>query len=390
MKTIAIDLRSLESPTGKRGIGYFNRHLFLNLLSKPHPKISFNLITFPKSRLPVQFRVGPFDKFEKISAMFWPKKGLRRLDPFFSILWSQSLKKIKPDLIHIPSLFEIYYLSVPENARSIVTLYDVIPLIYPDKYFQNEKAKDWYLMRLNQAKKASKIITISKSSKKDIEKFLKIPSENIEVIYGGVDERFKKIRHERVMKTLTKYNIKMPYILTVSTHSFHKNITGVFQAFRKFLKSEKEEKLDLVIVCKLETFEEKDWRDQLKKLGIEDRVILTNFVSDDDLAAIYNGAKLLLFPSLYEGLGLPVLEAFACGTPVVTSNVSSLPEVGGEAALYVDPLNVGDITSGISRILSDENFRRRLIKKGFSQVKKFSWSLAADKTLRVYEEVLGL
>ncbi len=389
MKKIAIDLRSLESPTGKRGIGYYNRHLFLNLLSKPHPKISFNLITFPKSRLPVQFRVGPFDKFKNIPALFWPKKGLRRFDSIFSIFWSHSLKKIKPELIHIPSLFEIYYLYVPDNVKSIVTLYDVIPLIYPDKYFQNEKAKDWYLMRLNQAKKASKIITISKSSKKDIAKILNISSEKIEVIYGGVDKRFKLMGKDDVEKILNIYNIKMPYILTVSTHSFHKNILSIFQAFKNYIRL-KNNNLTLVVVCKLEIFEEKDWRGQLKKLGIEDRVILTNFVSDEELAVIYNGAKLFLFPSLYEGLGLPVLEAFACGTPVITSNVSSLPEVGGDAVLYVDPQNVGDITAGISKILSDENLRRRLIEKGFSQVKKFTWSLAADKTLRVYKEVLGL
>lgn len=390
MRKIAIDLRSLESPTGKRGIGYYNRHLFLNLLSKPHPNISFNLITFPKSRLPVQYRVGPLDKFEKIPAMFWPKKGLRRLDSAFSFFWSKSLKKIKPDLIHIPSLFEIYYLQVPDIIKSVVTLYDIIPMLYPDKYFQNEKAKEWYMMRLNQAKKASKIITISESSKKDIKRILNIPYEKIEVIYGGVDERFKQMGKSEFVKVLNKHNIKMPYILTVSTHSFHKNINRIFQAYKESVNSNSGNNLSLVVVCKLEAFEEKDWRDQLKKLGIEGRVILTNFVSDDDLAAIYNGAKLFLFPSLYEGLGLPVLEAFACGTPVVTSNVSSLPEVGGDAVLYVDPLNVGDITGGISKILSDENLRNRLIENGFSQVKKFSWSLAGDKTLKVYEEVLGL
>ncbi len=388
MKNIVLDLRSLESPTGKRGIGYFNKHLFEALLSNPHPDFKFNLLTFPGSSLPSKFKVGPEDKFRSVPALFWPKKGLRKLDPFFSLFWQRTLNQLKSELVHIPSLFETYYLNVPNNIKSIVTLYDLIPLLFPKQYFQNEKAHVWYKQRLEQAKNASKIITISQSSKRDIAEFLKIPSEKIEVVYGGVDARFKPIDKQKVSKIIQKYKIKRPYILTVSTHSFHKNISRIFQAFKEYINTSLNNDLNLAVVCKLIPTELKDWQRELKQLGIEKRVILTNFVEDEDLAAIYCGAEVFLFPSLYEGLGLPVLEAFACGTVVITSNVASMPEVGGDAALYVNPESVENIKSAIAQLLNDQILKQQLIKKGFSQVKKFSWNKASKQVMQIYKEII--
>ncbi|MEK7616813.1 MAG: glycosyltransferase family 1 protein [Patescibacteria group bacterium] len=382
MKKIAVDLRCLESPTGKRGIGYYNKSLFEHLLTAPHPNFSFNLITFPGKKLPKKFKVDPQDKFTSIPALYWPKRGLRRLDPFFSFVWSGILKKIKPDLVHITSLFEVYYLDIPTDIPTVVTLYDVIPLVFPDKYFKNKKAKDWYLKRLEQAKKASRIITISKSSKKDLIEILKIPANKIDIVYGAFDERFKVINKQEVTRVLSKYGIKNKYILTVSTHSFHKNTERMF-ALTKNLD------LNLVVVCNLIGSEERDWRRKIKDLGVEDKIILTNFVNDKDLPALFSGAKLFLFPSLYEGLGLPVLEAFACGCPVITSKTSSLTEVGGNAALYVNPKDTGDIVEAVERILHNQRLREDLVKKGFEQAKKFSWEKAAKATLSVYEKVLS-
>lgn len=382
MKKIAVDLRCLESPTGKRGIGYFTRSLFEHLLLHYHPDFSFNLVTFPASKLSKMLTIEPKDKFVTIPAAYWPKKGLRRLDPFFAIFWSRFLKRNKPDLLHITSLFEVYYLDIPDNIPTIVTLYDIIPLLFPKYYFQNEKAKNWYLKRLESVKHASKIITISNSSKKDLVKLLNIPPQKIEVIYGGVDEKFKLLGKEQIDPVLKKYGIKGKYVLTVSTHSFHKNTEKMFKIIKNL-------DLNLVVVCSLKGFEERDWRNQIKKNGVEGKVILTNFVNDEDLPAIFNGAEIFLFPSLYEGLGLPVLEAFACGIPVITSSTSSLPEVGGDAVLYVDHQDEEDITKSIKQLLSDRKLRKDLIRKGFVQVKKFSWEKAARQTLKVYEEVLS-
>lgn len=386
MRKIAIDLRSLETPTGKRGVGYFNRNIFSRLVKIPHPNLQLNLFTFPKSSLQKN-KIDSGDIFFSVPALFWPKRGLRRLDPFFALFWNNALKKIHPDLLHIPFLFDTYFLSVPDNIPTVITLYDIIPLLFPNQYFQNQKAKDWYIERLNQAKKAAKIITISKSSKRDIERYLKIPTEKITVIYGGVDEIFKPGNKQNALKLLSnKYKIRHPFILSVSTHSFHKNVSRIFQVFREVAY---DRNLTLVIICKLIPQEEKDWRQEIKNLGLEKKVILTNFVEDGDLPLFYQGAELLLFPSLYEGLGLPVLEAFACGCPVVTSNTSSLPEVGGEAAFYVEPQSTADIKRSITKILGDKILRESLIKEGFSQIKKFSWERGAKQTLKVYNEVLN-
>lgn len=379
MKRIGVDLRPLESPSGKRGIGYFTRNLFLNILSQPHPNISFVLFTFPKSKLPGEFVIGPNDEFREIPALYWPKRGIRRIDPLFSLIWLKALKSLNLDLIHIPSLTETYFLSVPHNIKSLVTIYDVIPLLFPKQYFSNEKAQKWYIQRLDQAKRASKIITISESSKKDIQKFLNIPSEKIEVIYGGVDERFKPVSKRDALKVSEKYKIKGPYILTVSTHSFHKNISRIFQAFKKYTN------LNLVVVCKLIKSEEDDWNDQIKELGITDRVILTNFVPDEDLPYLYSGAELFLFPSLYEGLGLPVLEAFASGSAVIASDIPSLREIGGDAPFYVNPEKVDEIEDAISKIMEDSKLKSQLIKRGFSRVKKFSWKKASEQMLKIYD-----
>lgn len=389
MKRIAVDLRSLESPIGKRGVGYFNRNIFKHLLIRPHPNFSFTLFTFPNSKIRDQLRVKEGDNFKPIPSLLWSIRGFRRLDPFFSIFWSNSLKSIKPDLLHIPFIFDIYYVSIPDDIKTIVTLYDIIPLLFPGKYFQNEKAETWYKQRLEQAKKAAKIITISKSSKKDIEKILKIPSDRIEVIYGGVDENYKVVEKKETLNVLKKYKINKPYILTVSTHSFHKNTSKIFEVFKEYIISEKNEEMSLVVVGKLAISEEKDWKNQLKKMEIEKRVILTNFVKDREMPALYSGAEVFLFPSLYEGLGLPVLEAFACGTPVITSNVSSLPEVGGDAAVYINPKDSKDIRTSLVKVLKNENLKSQMIKNGFKQARKFSWSRAAEQTLDVYKEVLG-
>lgn len=382
---IAVDLRFLETPTSKRGVGYFNRNIFENLLALPHQDIDFNLFTFPKSNLKKEIKIGIGDKFSSVPALFWPKKGLRKLDPFFSIFWQNTLKKIKPDLLHLPFIFDLYYLSVPDNIKTIITMYDLIPILFPKQYFQNKLAEDWYFQRLEQAKKAAKIITISKSSKKDIEHILKIPSEKIKVIYGGIDQRFKVIKKQKIEEVLKVYKIRGPYILTVSTHSFHKNISRIFQAFKEYIKEHEE--TFLVVVCKLIPSEKKDWLNQLKMLGIEKKVILTNFVKDDGLPAIYSGAEFLLFPSLYEGLGLPILEAQACGCPVITSNISSMPEVAGKGAILVDPYNINDIVKAMVKC-QIPNTKLQMIRVGLKNIKRFSWKMAAKEVLEVYREVI--
>lgn len=386
---IVVDLRSLDTPSGKRGIGYFTYNLFAELLKVSHPKFNLILLTTLKSQTPKRLTLPENDIFYSVPTLFRPLRGVRRLDPIFAQVWRRLVKNISPDLVHITSLFDIYYQEIPKNVKSIVSLYDLIPLVYKDRYFKNAKALDWYLNRFDQLKQVDKIITISKSAKQDIVKFLKIPESKVAVVYGGIDNRFKKTSLRNTKITLAKYRVRKPYIMALGAFSFHKNIPSLFEAFARFSKLYHQD-LDLVVVCKLIPQEEKIWRQQLRSLNIEERVHLTNFVPDEDLPALYSGAKLFVFPSLYEGFGLPILEAMSCEVPVVTSKTSSMPEAGGKAAFYVDPLKVDEIVKGMERVLTDQKLQDKMIRLGKKQVKKFSWEKSAVQTLQVYREVLAI
>lgn len=385
---VGIDARALETSTKNRGIGYFTLNVLSSVLNKKRDDFQFVFYTTLTGKL--QEKLVSLNKsiFYKMPTLLRPKRRLRRFDPIFIPIWKSVLNRSKPNIVHITSLFEVYYLKVPDNIPFVVTLYDLIPIIFKKEYFDNQKAEEWYQMRLEQAKKATKIITISKSAKEDIAKELKIPTSKIEVIYGGFDSKFKVLKNENYKKIVVeKYGINSPYILAVGAYIFHKNMTRIFESFKKYLETSKDKELTLVVVCKLIEEEEKGWRVEIKKLGLDGKVVLTNFVEDEDMPGLYSGAKMLLFPSLYEGFGLPILEAMACGTPVVTSNISSMPEAGGNAAYYVNPYSVQEITQGVNKVLNDQKLRQKMIKEGLKQVKKFSWEKTAEETLKVYREV---
>ena len=146
--------------------------------------------------------------------------------------------------------------------------------------------------------------------------------------------------------------------------------------------------MKLVVVCKLESQEKRHWQKRIKQLGMEEKIIFTNFVPDKDIPVFYSGAEVLLFPSIYEGFGLPVAEAMACGCPVITSNTSSLPEVGGKAAVYVNPLSIESIVKGLEKVLEDKNLQKKMIKEGLKQSRKFNWEKSAEQTIKIYQDLV--
>lgn len=388
MKKIGVDLRPLQSLTKNRGIGYFTAHLFSAILNSP-VKYQFILYTTLTGQLPNITEDCKNVQFFRVPTLYRPRRSIRRFDPLVGPFWTLALHLSHPDLLHLTSLFEVYYLSLPKTAKLVVTLHDLIPLLFPQKYFPNQKAFDWYISRLNWVKKADRIITISEASKQDIIKHLDIPEEKVKVVYGAADHRFRPLPKAIVQKILVqKYKIKKPYLLAVGAFSFHKNMSRIFKAFKSYLNQTRNDTLTLVVVCKLISKEKRGWMEEIKDMGLERKVILTDFVADQDLPAIYTGAKVLLFPSLYEGFGLPILEAMCCGTPVITSNLSSMPEAGGKAAYYVNPKSIEEMTRAITIILNNNELQRMMIKKGFAQVKKFSWESSAKQTLQVYDELL--
>lgn len=262
-----------------------------------------------------------------------------------------------------------------KKAKGVTTIHDLSFLRWPESV--HPKVLEAQKKRLGWVKQEEiEIIAVSKSTKSEIVDLLKIPSEKIHVIYEGVSEdilNFNKpvANDSEIKKIKSAFKIIKPFIITYGSQAPRKNIARVIKAFKIF---NKENEFQLVIVG--------DYRpvERLTK-----NVVVTGFLPREQMIGLFFQASMLAFPSVYEGFGLPILEAMACGCPVVTSNISSMPEVAGEAAVLVDPLSVEGIAEGIKK--ASEN-RVDLIKKGYEQIKKFSWEKCARETLEIYQKVL--
>lgn len=308
-----------------------------------------------------------------------------------SRLWTQIalpahlfLERQKPDVFFSPAHYAPRFSPVP----TVVSIMDLAFFHFPELFTKKDlnQLKSWTGYSV---KKAKKIITISQASKDDIIKLYGVEPEKIAVIYPGIKNNVSLTPHIYPMNELkTKYDISDNFLLFVGTLQPRKNITRIIEAFSKIIKQKKEndEDLQLVIIGR------KGWHyDEIlaapEKYGVKDQVKFLDFVPDEDLALFYRHAKAFVWPSLYEGFGLPVLEAMKFGCPVITSKVSSLPEAGGDAALYVDPENTEEIKTAIEKVLTDKKLRDEMTEKGKKQVAKFSWKKAATETLQVLEDV---
>ncbi len=316
----------------------------------------------------------------------------------------------KMDVLFVPS----HTLPVihSRNLKTVVTVHDLGAEYLPKTHQLKQRLYLKWITNF-QLKSATKIIAVSNATKNDLIQKVHIPSSKIEVIYEGVNrEVFRVIKDDILRDVLKHFDVEdQKYFLFVGTIQPRKNLIRLIEAFSRFTAgpvssvSLVRPHPDLIGTAveardpsslppaslKLVLVGAKGWMfDQIyalpKKLGIEDKVKFLGRVSDTELATLYRGSKGLVYPSLFEGFGLPILEAFACGCPVLTSNISSMPEIAGEAAILVDPYSVDDIVKGMIRIINQE-LRVRLIKAGLAQVDKFSWENCAQKTLAVLEEV---
>jgi glycosyltransferase involved in cell wall biosynthesis len=231
------------------------------------------------------------------------------------------------------------------------------------------------------------MICDSVSTKNDCMKLLKIPEKRLKVIPLSADEQYKPIKNKEHIRDELKreYNIDYPFILFVGTLEKRKNVPILLKSFYKLKKSKLNHKLVIV--------GGKGWKytrifDLIEGLNLENDVIFTDYVSDEYLVKLYNAADLFVYPSLYEGFGLPPLEAMACGCPVITSNTSSLPEVVGDAGVMVDPNDIDSLTESMIKILTDNEYREEMGRKSLERAHMFSWKKTAEETWDVYKEVL--
>jgi len=235
-------------------------------------------------------------------------------------------------------------------------------------------------------KNADMIIAVSENTKKDIINCFNISSDKIQVVYEGVDDFFKIINDKgRLEQVRKKYNISKDFILNVSMITPRKNLITLIKAF-KLLRDSKNIKCQLVIAGGKGWWYEDVFK-TVSALRLEDEVIFTGYVPDEDLLYLYNAATLFAYPSLYEGFGLPILEAMSCGCPVVASNVSSIPEVCEDAALMINPKDVEELSQAMYKLIIEGSLRQMLIKKGLERVKQFSWRKTAEQTLEIYNKL---
>lgn len=270
-----------------------------------------------------------------------------------------------------------------KKQKYVITIHDILPLVYPRlrplKVYLTYKA-----LLKKTLQNADMVIASSYSTKEDIIRIIKIPAEKIRVVHLGVENRFNPAGSAEDCARIAKYGINSNYILYVGGLAAHKNIPCLIKSFYLLKTKGHTHKL---VIAGTKRWKYEDIFSLVEKLGLAHDVVFTGYLPDEDLPSLYRKADLFVNPSLYEGFGLPTLEAMACGLPVVTSNTSSFPEVTGSAGAMVDPSNDHQLARQMHRILIDEELSRKLTQLGLERAKVFSWKRCAKGTLDVYDEV---
>ena len=374
---IGFDLDSLTLRSG--GIGRYGVNLInhiAKILQAEEEMFVFFHKSFDRSYLNKHKNLKLIKKYTQI------KSNVLRKAVFLPI----SIKRLKLDLFHGVDHIGIPFLYKSKTCQYVVTIHDLITKIYPHTFPIKQRIVQNTLLP-HILSKADKIIFVSRSTEDDVKKFYPQHAEKVKVIYEGVEPQFYPRSKDEVVEVLNKYKIHFKYFLFLGTLEPRKNIIRLIEAFIR-LKQEGNVETRLVITGR-KGWLYKEIMEKIQQSPFSQDIVFTGFIDDEDLPFLYSGAEMFLYPSLYEGFGLPVLEAMACGTPVITSNLSSLPEVTGEAGILIDPLKVEEIFQAMEKLSADKELREELQKKGLERAKLFSWKRAAKETLELYKEMLG-
>jgi glycosyltransferase involved in cell wall biosynthesis len=374
---IAIDIRRMS----EFGVGTYIRNI-VRTLGRLDRENEYSLIGPPAKiqeigPLPPNFRNVPLDA---------PDRSLRGYREFRGIL-----KDLNCDLVHIPNLF-----SVPRvlPCPYVMTVHDMLEHMSRAR----QPGGFWGTWHMQMTKRvlrgAERIFAVSNFTRNEIARIFDIPCERIDVVYNAIDERFLHGHATAADRELIaqRYQVTYPFLLYAGRISPHKNVVRMIEAFSA-LKTELEKTglypdLKLIIIGD-DLSGNPDLRRTVIRSGVQNDVRFMGFVPIEVLRIFYDVAKIFVFPSLYEGFGLPPLEAMAHGTPVVTSNVSSLPEVVGNAAVLVNPENVFEIMRALHRVLADQPLRDRMKERGYQQVTRFSWDKSVKRLMNVYRQIAG-
>jgi glycosyltransferase involved in cell wall biosynthesis len=374
---IAIDIRRMT----EFGVGTYIRNVVRTLGRLDHDT-TYSLIGSPAKVK----EIGPLPPNFHTVVLTEPERSLKGFREFRAIV-----KRLECDLVHIPNLF-----SIPRALPCpyVMTVHDMLEHLSRAR----QQTGFWGSLHFQLTKKvlwgASRIFAVSNFTKIEMEKLFGIPSERIEVIYNAIDERFLHGHASPADRQLIaeRYQVTYPFLLYAGRISPHKNVVRMIEAFSA-LKTELEKEqafpdLKLIIIGD-DLSGSPDLRRTVVRSGVQNEVRFLGFVPVEVLRTFYDQAKIFVFPSLYEGFGLPPLEAMAHGTPVVTSNISSLPEVVGNAAVLVHPENVFEIMRALHRVLMDQPLRDKMKERSYRQAAKFSWEKSVRRIMGAYQEVLG-
>jgi glycosyltransferase involved in cell wall biosynthesis len=374
---IAIDIRRMT----EFGVGTYIRNVVRTLGRLDHEN-EFFLIGSPTKveeigALPPNFQTVPLLATERSI------QGYRE--------FRNALKGLDCDLVHIPNLF-----SVPRGLPCpyVMTVHDMLEHMSRAR----EQSGFWRSLYFQTTKRvlagAARIFAVSNFTRNEIEKLFDIPPERIEVVYNAIDERFLRGHASSADRDLIarRYQVTYPFLLYAGRISPHKNVVRMIEAFSA-LKTELGRDqaypdLKLIIIGD-DLSGNPDLRRTVVRSGVQNDVRFLGFIPIEVLRIFYDEAKVFVFPSLYEGFGLPPLEAMVHGTPVVTSNVSSLPEVVGNAAVLVNPENVFEIMRALHRVLTDQSLRKRMKERGYQQAAHFSWETSVRRILEAYGQVVN-
>ncbi|MGA7905984.1 MAG: glycosyltransferase family 1 protein [Candidatus Sulfotelmatobacter sp.] len=374
---IAIDIRRMS----EFGVGTYIRNVVRTLGRLDH-ETAYLLIGSPAK---VQ-EIGPLPANFRMVALAEPERSLKSFLEFRAVV-----KRLECDLVHIPNLF-----SIPRALPCpyVMTVHDMLEHMSRAR----EQSGFWRSLHFQLTKRvlrgAARIFAVSNFTKNEIEKLFGIPAERIEVVYNAIDERFLRGHATAADRQLIaeRYLVTYPFLLYAGRISPHKNVVRMIEAFSA-LKTELEKDqafpdLKLIIIGD-DLSGNPDLRRTVIRSGVQNDVRFLGFVPIEVLRIFYDAAKIFVFPSLYEGFGLPPLEAMAHGTPVVTSNVSSLPEVVGNAAVLVNPENVFEIMRALHRVLLDRPLREKMKERSYQQAARFSWEKSVRRIMDAYQDIAG-
>lgn len=299
------------------------------------------------------------------------------------------VRRLECDLAHIPHL---YWIPRGLPCPYVITVHDLLEHMYAARDGSTLRRSLHFHLTRRVLGRAARILAVSQFTKNEIEKLFRIPEERIEVVYNAIDERFLHGHASDADREMIaeRYQVTYPFVLYAGAIRPHKNVVRIIEAFSALkTQLEKEGQLpDLkLIVIGDDLSSHPRLRRTVIRSGVQNDVRFLGFVPIEVLRIFYDVAKVFVFPSLYEGFGLPPLEAMAHGTPVVASNTSSVPEVTGTAALLVNPENVFEIERGVQRALLDPALRERMKQRGYEQAKRFSWMSSVARILEIYREV---